>query len=106
RALRQVLVRAVNRVPGLESDDAFPAPLGEEPAGVGRVERELGMGRRGPLEDGYAAREVERVLRVQPRDARMVGVGRPEAAFGLALPVVGVDVLDLQYGEEPPVLVG
>src|SRR5581483_10515194 len=37
RALRQILVRPVDRVPGLEADDALPAPLGKDPARVARV---------------------------------------------------------------------
>ena len=42
RDLRQVLVRAVDRVAGLEADDALPATLGEDPPRLGGVARELG----------------------------------------------------------------
>ena len=53
--LRQVLVRAVDRVARLEADDAPPAALVEGPAGVERIERELREQRRQPLEDGHPA---------------------------------------------------
>ena len=105
RALRQVLVRAVDRVSGLEADDPLPALLGEDPARLGRVERELGVRRLRPLEDRHAAGEVERVLRVEPRHAGMRLVRRPEAALRLTLAVVGEDVLDVECGEEAAALV-
>ena len=46
------------------------------------------------------------MLRVEPRDARVLSVGRPEAALGLALLVVGVDVLDVEDGKRAAALVG
>jgi hypothetical protein len=53
--LGQVLVRAVDRVAGLEADHALPAAVGERRSGVGRVERELRKGRRDTVEHGDAA---------------------------------------------------
>ena len=64
RDLRQVLVRAVDRVARLESDDALPAALGEDATRLGRVARELGeRGRR-------AARRRSRVPRGRAASAR------------------------------------
>ena len=106
RDLRQVLVRAVDRVPGLEPDDALPPALGEDPARLGRIARELGeLGPR-PLEHGDAPGEVERLLRVEPRDAGMRVVGRAEAVLGLALLVVLEGLLDLEHGDRAAGLVG
>src|SRR5207302_8495607 len=101
RRLGQVLVRAVDRVAGLEPDDALPAPLGERGAGLGRVQGELREGRRLPLEHGDASGQVPRLLLVEARDARMLRVGRPEAALCLALLVVVEDALDLQDRDWP-----
>ena len=71
RDLGQVLVRPVDRVPSLETDDSFPAALGEDPPGLRGVSRELGERRLLALEDRDAAREVERLLRVQSSDTGM-----------------------------------
>jgi hypothetical protein len=106
RDLRQVLVRAVDRVPGLEADHAAPAALGERRAGLGGVERELRELGLGPLEHRHLAGEVPVVLREQAGHARVRVVGRAEAALGLALLVVLVDLLDVEHGEQAPRLVG
>ena len=58
-----------------------------------------------PLEDRDRAREIVVVLRVEPRDARVLSVRRPEATLGLALLVVGVDVLDVEDGKRAAALV-
>jgi hypothetical protein len=105
RALRQVLVRTVDRVAGLEADDALPSALGEERAGVGRILVQLGEAGLEPLEDGHGAGEVQVVLRVQLRDPGVVPVGRAEALRGLALLVVVEDLLDLEQGQRPAGLV-
>ena len=65
--------------------------------------RELGLE---PLEDGDRAGEVRVLLRVEPRDAGMLAVRRPEALLRLALLVVGVDLLDVEHGEPSAALVG
>src|SRR5215208_2480935 len=92
RDLRQVLVRTVDRVAGLEADDALPAAFGEDRACLDGVARQLLELRARPLEDGDEPGEVERILRVEPRHPRMRLVSRAEAALGLARPVVLVDV--------------
>ena len=99
-------MRAVDRVARLEADDALPAALGERRPRLRRVERELRERRLGPLEDGHAAGEVERLLRVEPGDAGMRVVGRAEAALGLALLVVLVGLVDLEHRERRPLVVG
>src|SRR5919204_260656 len=83
--LRQVLVRAVDRVAGLEADHPPPAALGERTAGVDRVERELGKRRPEALEDRHATREIERLLPVEVGNTRVRLFGRAEAALGLPL---------------------
>ena len=78
RDLRQVLVRAMDRVAGLEPDDALPASLGEDPPRLGRVARELRELRLRPLEHGHATGEVERLLSrraARHRDARRRSCG-------------------------------
>jgi len=67
----------------------------------GRVEGELREGRLGPLEDGHAAGQVERLLRVQPGHAGVVVVDRAEAALGLALLVVLKALVHLEHRERP-----
>ena len=99
RDLRQVLVRAVDRVARLEADDALPAALGEDPPRLGGVARELRELGAGALEHGHAAGEVQRLLRVEPRDAGMRVVGRAEAVLRLALLVVLERLLDLEHRE-------
>src|SRR6185437_14040323 len=106
RDLRQVLVRPVDRVPRLEADDAPPPAFGEGRSRVGGILRQLGECRLRPLEDRDAAREVERLLRVEARDARMRLLSSPEAALGLALLVVAVDLRDLEDGAGPAGFVG
>ena len=59
-----------------------------------------------PLEYRDATGEVERLLRVQARDARVRVVGRAEAVLGLALLVVLVGLLDLENGDGVTRLVG
>jgi hypothetical protein len=111
RTLRQVLVRAVDRVPRLEADDAAPALLGEERARLGRVSVELRKRRLEPLEDGHRPGDVTVVLGVEAGYAWVVSVGRPEGLLGLAVLVVLVDLLDVQdrqratrpVGERDPV---
>ena len=106
RTLGEVLVGPMDRVAGLEADDPFPAALGEGSAGVGRVERELGERRLRPLEDGYLAGQVERLLRVEPCNARMGLVGGAKRVPGLALLVVLVGLVHLEGGERLARLVG
>ena len=72
RALRQVLVRPVDRVTGLEADDPAPAPLREERAGRGGILVQLREGRLEALEDG------DRTPRRNSRAARK-GARRPDA---------------------------
>jgi hypothetical protein len=106
RNLGQVLVGSVNWISRLKSNDAPPATLRERGAGVGRVERELRERRRDAVEHRDPPGEVEGVLVEEARDPRMVGVGGAEAALGLALLVVLVDLADLEHREQPPLLVG
>ena len=96
RDLRQVLVRAVDRVARLEADDALPPALRERGAGLGRVARELGKGRLRAFERRDLAGEVERLLRVEPRDAGVRLVRRAEAPLRLEVLVVLEDLLDLE----------
>ncbi len=63
------------------------------------VSCQLREGRLGALEDCHSAREVERLLLVEPRDARVGVVGRAEALLGLALLVVFEGLLDLEHSE-------
>ena len=60
----------------------------------------------GALEHGHAPCEVQRLLRVQPRDAGMRVVGRAEAVLRLALLVVLERLLDLEHGDRRAGLVG
>ena len=106
RDLREVLVRAVDRIACLEPDDALPPALREDPARLCGIARELGELRCRPLEHGHAAGEVERLLREEPRDARVRLVGRAEAVLGLVLAVVRVGLLDLEDGQSAAALVG
>ena len=71
--------------------------LGDRRPGVGGVERELGERRRRPLEHRHATGEIQRLLRVQPRDARVGIVLRAEAVLGLVLLVVLEDLVDLEH---------
>ena len=64
RDLRQVLVRAVDRVSRLEADDALPAALGELSARLEGRLGELRKRRLRELEDGDASRDVQRALLV------------------------------------------
>src|SRR5262245_17641563 len=105
RALRQVLMRAVDRVARLEADDAAPASLLERLAGVRRVEGELRERWLGTVEDRDLAGEVEGVLRVEAGDSGMRLVGRAEAALGLALLVVLEGLLDVEDRQRAPVCV-
>src|SRR5438874_7365789 len=98
RDLRQIFVRAVDRVARLEAHDTFPATLGKRRARLSRVERELGERCCGALEDGDGAGEVEGLLLVQARDTGVRGVRRPERLLRLALLVVLEDVFDLEHG--------
>src|SRR5207249_2115660 len=84
RALGQVLVRAVDWVTGLETDDPLPATVGKGRSGLRGIEGELRKGRLRALEDRHLAGEVERLLRVEPRDARMSLVRGPKRVPGLA----------------------
>ena len=104
-ALRQVLVGAVDRVAGLEADDAPPAPVGELRPRLRRIARQLREGGLRSVEDGDLAGEVEILLRVEPSDPGMRLVGRPEALLGLPLLVVLVDLLDVEHGEWTAALV-
>ena len=81
-------------------------PRSANSARVSAIHRELGEGRLGPVEDRDAPGEVERMLRVEPRDAGVGVVGRAEAVLGLALLVVLVDLLDLEHGQRAALLVG
>ncbi len=67
---------------------------------------DLGIRRRYALEDRDAAAEIERLLVVEPRHARVLGVGRAEALLGLALGVVLEDLLHLERREQAALLVG
>jgi hypothetical protein len=96
----------VNRVAGLEPDDALPAALGEDRPRVARVLMQLGEGRRLALERGDRAGDVAVGLAVEARHAGMGVVRRAEAAFSLALLVVGIDLLDLKDGQRAAALVG
>ena len=106
RDLREVLVRAMDRVPGLKPDDPLPSALGEDPPRLGGIPRELRELRLRALEHGDAPGEVERLLLVQPSNARMRVVGRAEALLRLALLVVLECLIDLEHGDGPAGLVG
>ncbi len=69
------------------------------------IARELGELRLRPLEHGYAAREIERLLTVQPGDTGMCVVGGPKAELGFVLLVVLVDLVDLEHGDRTSRLV-
>ena len=99
-------MRPVDRVASLEPDDAPPAALGEEAARVGGVLVQLGEAGLEPLEDRHRAGEVRALLRVELRNAGVLAVRRSEALLRLALLVVGVDLLDVEDGQRPAVLVG
>jgi hypothetical protein len=101
RALRQVLVGPVDRVPRLEADHPAPASLGEERARLGGILVQLGEARRRTLEDRDGTADVVVGLRVHPGNARMGVVPGEEAALGLAGLVVLVDLLDVEDGQRP-----
>ena len=90
-------MRAMDRIPRLETDDAPPPTLGEDPPRLRGVARQLGELRLCALEHRHAAGQVERLLVVQAGDARVCLVGRPEE-LGLALSVVLVDLGDVEDG--------
>ncbi len=104
--LGQVLVRAVDGIAGLEADHATPAAFRELRPRVGRVVGDLGIRWRYALEDRDTTAEIERLLVVEPRDARVLGVGRAETLLGLALGVVLEDFLDLERREQATRRVG
>ena len=104
RGFGDVLVGAVDRIAGLESDDALPAALGEHRARLLGVERELGEGRLGPFEDRDLAREVVAGLAVEARNTRVGVLARAEAQLGLVAGVVGIDLGDLERREQAAVL--
>jgi hypothetical protein len=95
RDLRQVLVRAVDRVARLEADDALPAALGEQRTASRRVERELGNAGSGRSNTVTCPRGSAASARRAAR-RRVRVVGRAEAALGLDALVVLVDLLDLE----------
>src|SRR5205823_3040571 len=66
--LRQVLVRAVDRIARLEADDALPAAVRERSTRLGGIARQLRKGGPRPLKHRHLAREVERLLSVETRD--------------------------------------
>jgi len=105
RDLGQVLVRAVDRVAGLEADHAPPPALGERGACLRGVERELGELGTGALEHRDSTRQVQRLLRVEPGDAGMGVLRRAEALLGLAPAVVLVRLLDVEHRERAARLV-
>ena len=103
RRLLDVLVSAVHRVPGLEADHRAPAALGEDPAGIDRIESELGEGgRRAPQQPHLAADEVG-ALGIEVRHSRMPGVGRPENELRLLVLVGRVHLPHLEDAEARPV---
>ena len=106
RGLRHVLVRAVDRVARLKADHALPAALGERRARLHRVERELREGGLLPLEDRDVAGQVLPRLAVQARHAGVRLLGGAEAELGLVAGVVGVDLADVEHGQERAVLGG
>src|SRR5207249_7688498 len=71
RDLRQVFVRAVDRVARLKADDALPAAAFELGARLRRVKGQLGKGRRRPIEDGDRPGDVQLRLTVETLDAGM-----------------------------------
>ena len=101
RGLGQVLVRPVDRVAGLEGDDALPAAVGECLLRLlGRLvalhERFLVVGERVDLDrPGQAAV----ALLADGRDARVLVVGRQIDLLGLELDVLLVDLLDGEAAE-------
>ena len=103
RGLGQVLVRPVDRVAGLERDDALPAALLERRLGLGRRrvaahERVLVVRQRVGLD---RAGEAAGALGADRGDARVLLVGRAVDLLGLELDVLVEDLLD---GEAPELL--
>src|SRR5205823_8607599 len=82
RDLRQVLVRTMDRVSRLEADHPLPGALGEDPPRLRRIAGELGERLSGPLEDGHAAGQIDRLLRVEAGAARVGGFATPPAGAG------------------------
>src|SRR6266566_5170633 len=106
RALREVLVRAVDRVAGLEANHALPSTLCENRAGLRRIERKLRERRPCALEDRHFAGQIERLLLVEPGDAGVRRVRGPKRVPRLALLVVFEDLVHLEHGDRLARLVG
>ena len=105
RDLRQVLVRAVDRVPRLKADDPPPAALGERSPRVARVERELGELRLRAIEDDDSTGEVVRLLAVETCHAGVGLVRRAEDLLRLRLSGTWVHMGHFQHTELPTALV-
>src|SRR5690606_23983257 len=97
RAERQLEMRAVHRVAGLEGDDLAPAELPEAlPHLARRVAQMLEVVMRRGFDTAQLTADVHRMrLAHQIADGRMRLVGRAEDALGLADLVGPVDVRDL-----------
>ena len=66
-------MRAVDRVPGLEANDALPALLREDPARLGRIEVEVfELLRLRPIEHGDRTADISRWTLHQLCNARML----------------------------------
>jgi hypothetical protein len=102
-ALLDVLVGAVHRVPGLEADDALPAPLPEGGPRLGRIQAvgpEIGVP--GAVEHGHRAAHEGVPAPVERGHARMGLLGRPVDLLRLLLLLVREDVLDVKDGQHRP----
>ena len=102
RTERQFLVRPVQRVPGLESNDLAPSQLAETTAQLRRgvpEQLEVIVGRR--LDAMNPATEIDRVRDVlQVVDCRVRVIGRAVDTLGLAHEIGRPDVADLECREQ------
>src|SRR5438270_6795686 len=101
RRLRDVLVRAVDRIPRLEADHRLPSALSEGgPRGRGRQDVGLKLARvSGKVRDAHRARKAAVALCGESGDAGMRAVGRTIHVAGLTLEVALEDLLDSQEPE-------
>src|SRR3954447_11353546 len=107
-ALRQVLVRSVDRVPGLEGDDALPAALLECLAGL--LRREVALHERflvvGQRVDLVGAGDAARALLEDCGDAGVLLVGRAIDVLCLRLEIALEDLGDVQAAERLVLVAG
>src|SRR5260370_22431545 len=94
---RSVLVRSVDGVSGLETDNRPPPAVRN---GLADLLRSQAVGHKRPAarqpEHGDRATQEPLPLRQQTRHARVGRVGGPEHALGLLLTVIGVDLFEVK----------